>query len=333
MKHLTLIVPDGETVLDSIVATYMLFNRANQFQMGIGKEPVFKIELAGLSKEIKLYGGLFSIRPKSNLKEIAKTDLVIIPAFQPNINFSESLKNNKQIISWILDQYKNGAEIISLCTGAFLLAETGLLDGRKCSTHWALADKFKQMFPKVKLNTKKIITEENGVYTSGGAFSFLNFLLLIIEKYYDRQTAVTCSKLFEIDMDRSSQAPFEIFSGQKKHLDEEIKKAQLYLENNFNEKINIENLAADLAVGRRNFDRRFKKATGNTHIEYLQKVKIEAAKKNLESTRKTISEVMYEVGYSDLKSFRTTFKKITGLSPLEYRNKFNREPVSSKRMF
>jgi transcriptional regulator GlxA family with amidase domain len=205
------------------------------------------------------------------------------------------------------------------------LASTGLLTGKHCSTHWVAENLFKRMFPKVNLVTDKIITDEHGIYTSGGAFSFLNFLLYLVEKYYDRQTAIYCAKLFEIDIDRNSQSPFTIFGTQKNHGDETIKEAQVYLENNFKEKISMENLASFYAIGRRNFDRRFKKATGNTPLEYLQRVKIEAAKKNFESTRKSIKEVMYEVGYSDLKAFRTTFKRITGLSPVQYRNKYNSE--------
>jgi transcriptional regulator GlxA family with amidase domain len=325
MKHLTVVVPDGQTVLDSIVAPYMLLKRADQYWQQIGNEQKFKVELAGITKEVSLYKGLFTVHPQSNLNEITKTDLIIIPAIQPIADFPGFIKRNEKITAWILEQYKSGAEVVSLCTGAFLLASTGLLAGKSCSTHWGAENLFRQMFPKVNLVTDKIITDEHGIYTSGGAFSFLNFLLYLVEKYYDRQTAIYCSKIFEIDIDRNSQSPFVIFGTQKNHDDETIKKAQSFLENNFRKKISMENLASSYAVGRRNFDRRFKKATGNTPLEYLQRIKIEAAKKNFESTRKSIKEVMFEVGYSDLKAFRTIFRKITGLSPVQYRNKYNRE--------
>ena len=325
MKHLTIIVPDGQTVLDSIAATYILFNRADQYWQQMGNDPKFKVELAGISKKVLLHNGLFSVNPQLNINEIAKTDLIIIPSVQPIADFSEFIRKNSEITVWILEQYKSGAGVVSLCTGAFLLASTGLLTGKHCSTHWAVENVFRRMFPKVNLFTDKIITDEHGIYTSGGAFSFLNFLLYMVEKYYDRQTAIYCSKIFEIDMDRQSQSPFAIFGVQKNHLDKTIKEAQSFLENNFKEKISMEKLASSYAIGRRNFDRRFKKATGNTPLEYLQRVKIEAAKKNFESTRKSIKEVMYEVGYSDLKAFRTTFKRITGLSPVQYRNKYNSE--------
>jgi len=183
------------------------------------------------------------------------------------------------------------------------------------------------MFPEVNLQTDKLITDENGIYTNGGAFSFLNLVIYLIEKYFDRQTAIYCAKVFQIEIDRQSQSAFTIFTGQKQHSDEIVKKAQAYIETNFQEKISFEYLSSAFAVGRRNFDRRFIKATGNTPLEYSQRVKIESAKKALETSRKTVNEVMYEVGYSDVKAFREVFRKITGMSPLEYRNKYNKEAL------
>ena len=235
------------------------------------------------------------------------------------------MKGNELLIDWIEKQYKDGAEIASICTGAFLLASSGLLDGKSCSTHWAAAENFRRMFPKVNLQADKLITDENGIYTNGGAYSFLNLMIYLVEKYYDRQTAIFCSKVFQIEMDRQSQSAFTIFTGQKLHGDEMVKKAQAYIESNMHDKISVEHLSSKFAVSRRNFDRRFIKATGNTPFEYSQRVKIESAKKAFETSRKTINEVMYEVGYSDAKAFREVFRKITGISPLEYRNRYNKD--------
>jgi transcriptional regulator GlxA family with amidase domain len=256
---------------------------------------------------------------------VAKTDLIIIPGIAANVRLP--LAANDDLLPWIVKQYKQGAEVVSLCTGAFLLASTGLLDGKSCSTHWLSAGVFAKMFPGVNLVTDKIITDEQGIYTSGGAFSFINVLLYLIEKYCGREVAIYSSKVAEVDIDRNQQSPYMMFTGLKDHQDEAIKEAQLFIEKNVSEKISIEELAEKVAVGRRNFDRRFMKATSNSPVEYLQKVKIEAAKKKLETSRETINEVMYAVGYSDNKAFRTVFKKITGLSPLEYRNKYNKEAV------
>ena len=325
MKHLTIIVPDGENNLSSIVGAYKIFTRANEYWKKAGKRELFKIELAGISKKVDFYGGLFTVKPHTNIAAITKTNLIIIPSL--NHNYQKAVKGNKLLIEWIEQQYKDGAEIASICTGAFMLASTGLLDGKSCSTHWAVADTFRSVFPKVHLQTDQLITDENGIYTNGGAYSFLNLIIYLVEKYYDRQTAIFCSKVFQIEMDRQSQSAFTIFTGQKLHGDEMVKKAQAYIESKLDEKISVEHLSSRFAVGRRNFDRRFIKATGNTPVEYSQRVKIESAKKALETSRKTINEVMYEVGYSDVKAFREVFRKITGMSPLEYRRKYNKEAV------
>ncbi len=326
MKHLTIVVPDGQNNLSSIIGAYKIFTRANQYRVNTGKEELFKIELAGVSKEVNFYEGLFSVKPHVNIAALRKTDLIIIPSL--NHNYQEAVKGNQLLINWIENQYKSGAEVASICTGAFLLASTGLLDGKNCSTHWAAADNFRMMFPKVTLHADQLITDEYGIYTNGGAYSFLNLMIYLVEKYYERQTAIFCSKVFQIEIDRQSQSAFTIFTGQKMHSDEMVRKAQDYIESKLDEKISVEHLSTLFSVGRRNFDRRFIKATGNTPVEYTQRVKIESAKKTFETTQKTISEVMYAVGYSDLKAFREVFRRITGLSPLEYRQKYNKESLN-----
>ena len=307
------------------MGAYKIFTRANAYRKETGGKELFTIQLAGVSKNIAFYDGLFTVKPHTHISAISKTHLIIIPSL--NHNYQKSVKNNQLLIDWVEQQYKNGAEIASICTGAFLLAASGLLDGKTCSTHWAAAANFKKMFPKVNLQTDRLITDEKGIYTNGGAYSFLNLMIYLVEKYFDRPTAIYCSKVFQIEMDRQSQSAFTIFTGQKQHGDEMVKKAQDYIETKLDEKISIEQLSSRFAVGRRNFDRRFIKATGNTPLEYAQRVKIESAKKFLETSRKTINEVMYEVGYSDVKAFREVFRKITGMSPLEYRARYNKEAV------
>jgi transcriptional regulator GlxA family with amidase domain len=177
----------------------------------------------------------------------------------------------------------------------------------------------------VQLVEDKIITDEYGIYSSGGAFSYLNLILYLIEKHAGRDVAVFMSKAFQIDIERRSQSPFTMFRGQKAHEDEAIRQMQEFIEQNVDEKLTVDGLALQFAIGRRNLERRFKKATSNTVVEYMQRVKIEAAKMSLESSRDNVNEVMYKVGYTDTKAFRTAFKRITGLSPVQYRNKYNRE--------
>ncbi len=326
MKHLTIIVPDGENNLSSIVGAYKIFTRANARWKETKRKELFTIQLAGLSNEVEFYDGLFAVKPHSHISAITTTDLIIIPSL--NHNYHKAVKGNKLLADWLVEQYKNGAEIASICTGAFLLASTGLLDGKSCSTHWSAVDDLRRMFPQVNLKADRLITDEHGIYTNGGAYSFLNLIIYLIEKYYDRQTAIFCSKVFQIEPDRNNQSAFTMFTGQKLHGDDMVKEVQAYMESNLHEKISAEQLSSKFAVGRRNFDRRFIKATGNTPIEYSQRVKIEAAKKALENSRKTINEIMYEVGYADVKAFREVFKKITGMSPIEYKERYNKEAVT-----
>lgn len=307
----------------NIEGTYQIFSEVNGLLTEMGKDPIFDIHLVGLTKETRQTTGLFTVNPDSLINSVDKTDLIIIPALFGDQK--KAIERNKEFIPWIIEQYRNGAEIVSFCIGSFFLAATGLLDGKQCTTHWRFANDFRKMYPQANLLDDKIMTEDTGIYTSGGAYSYLNLLLYLIEKFAGREAAVLISKAFMIDIDRNSQSPFIMFRGQKEHEDEQIKKAQEFIESNYQDKITVEQLASMLAVSRRNLERRFKKATANTVVEYIQRVKIEAAKMSLETSMENISEIMYKVGYTDTKAFRTTFKKITGLSPIQYRNKYNRE--------
>lgn len=322
MKHISILVPRG-AILGSIEGPRQVFTEVNHYLNHSGKPSLFKVQLVGLSREIPVHNGLYTVYADVLAQDIDKTDLVIIPALDGDM--AKLIEYNQDFIPWINNHYKAGAEVASLCVGAFLLASTGLITGRKCATHWMAAHHFRKMFPEVQLVEDKIITDENGIYSSGGAFSYLNLILYLIEKYTGRDVAVFCSKAFQIDFQRNSQSPFIIFKGQKEHEDDAIKKAQDFIENNSSERITVDQLASVVALSRRNLERRFKKATSNTVVEYIQRVKIEAAKMRLESSRENVNEVMYNVGYTDTKAFRTTFKKITGLSPIQYRNRYNRD--------
>ncbi|QNL49589.1 helix-turn-helix domain-containing protein [Olivibacter sp. SDN3] len=324
MKKVSILVPES-AVMEAITNPRYLFATINQFSQSSGNLPFFDVQLVGLSKEIKLHNGVYSVYTDKQLEEVQHTDLIIIPALFGNM--SNAVELNKELIPWIIKHYHQGAEVASLCLGAFLLASTGLLKDKQCSTHWAYTNEFKNMFPEVDLIDGGIISESSRIYTSGGANSYWNLLLYLVEKYTDRATAILAAKYFAIDIDRNSQAAFTIFSGQKNHQDEEVKKAQQFIEENYHEKITVDQLANMFAISRRNFERRFKNATNNTIIEYIQRTKIESAKRSFELKRKNISEVMYDVGYTDTKAFRSVFKKVTGLTPIAYRNKYNREII------
>ena len=326
MKHISILVPKA-AILGSMEGSRQLLTQVNQFLASKGAPPVFKVQLVGLTHETKLSGGAFTANAHVLIKDVKKTDLIIIPAIDGDIQ--QAIEDNKDFIPWIIQQHNNGAEVASLCLGAFLLASTGLLNGKKCATHWLAENAFRKMFPEVNLVTEKVITDEHGFYSSGGAFSYTNLILYLIEKYVGREMAVLSAKVFALNIERQDQLSFVIFQGQKDHDDDSVKKAQEFIETHFQDKITIDQLSSMLALSRRNLERRFKKATSNSVVEYVQRVKVEAAKMSLETSRENVNEVMYKVGYTDSKAFRTTFKKITGLSPIEYRNKYNREMVAA----
>ena len=325
MKHISILVPEGDCSLTNIEGTHQILLRVNDYLEEAGRSPLFIIQLVGDRVAVSMKRGLFSVCPEVLIGDIKHTDLIIIPSVHGDKQ--KALVDNAALLSWVVTQYRQGAAIASLCIGAFLLAGTGLLDGRSCTTHWEMADDFRKMFPAVHLVEDKIITDENNIYTSGGAYSWLNLVIYLVEKFAGREIAVVCAKGFQIDIQRNSQSPFIIFSGQKDHEDEVIREAQEFIEKNIHSRVTVEELASILALSRRNLERRFKKATGNTVLEYVQRAKMEVVKKSLESSRVGVSQAMDKVGYSDPKAFRIAFKRITGLSPLQYRNRYNREYV------
>jgi len=323
VKHVSILVPRGAAALSCIEGSFIMFTKANEFLASRGRQPLFKVQLVGLTGEAQVYDRLFTVRPDVTFERVRKTDLIIIPAV--NGDKAEVIRSNKGFLPWIVRQHKGGADVASLCVGAFLLAATGLLNGRRCATHWVAASEFRKLFPDVNLVADRIITDEGGIYSSGGALSFWNLLLYLVEKYTDRDMAIFASKFYEIEIDRGSQSPFLIFNGQRDHKDTAVRKVQEFIEANYHSRLTVDQLSGMSALSRRSLERRFKSATGNTVSEYIQRVRIEGAKRSLETSRKNVNEVMYEAGYSDTKAFRTIFSRIAGMSPMDYRHRYNRE--------
>jgi transcriptional regulator GlxA family with amidase domain len=256
------------------------------------------------------------------LEKAAAANVVLIPAFVSD-DLTEALTANRAFVPWIREQYENGAEIASFCTGAFLLGSTGLLNGKPATTHVMACSAFADVFPEVQLQSDKVLTAAEGIYTSGGATSTFHLLLYLVEKYCGRAIAIQTSKIFAIYMDRYTQAYFSVFLPDKHHTDDLITEVQKRMECGYKDANTVEAFMEDIPASRRNFVRRFKLATGITPIEYLQKTRIEAAKRLLEQTGNSILAVMLDCGYNDVKAFRKVFRKEVGLTPTEYRGKFS----------
>jgi transcriptional regulator GlxA family with amidase domain len=297
-----------------------VFTIVNHFLEQSGQEPLFKVQLVGSSRPVPI-DDVYLVRPDLLLDESFESELIIIPALSGDMITATHI--NRDYGYWIAQQYKNGAEVASLCTGAFLLAFSGILKNRECTTHWKYANEFRLFYPSVKLVDEKVLTHQNGVYSSGGSNAYWNLLIHLVEKYAGREMAILTAKYFVIDFDRHIQTPFIVFNGLKDHGDNIILRAQAYIEENYGEKLTVDELAAHFNTTRRTFERRFKKATRNTVTEYIQRVKIEAAKKQLESGRKNVTDVMFDVGYIDHQAFRDAFKKITGMTPVDYLHKYS----------
>jgi transcriptional regulator GlxA family with amidase domain len=272
--------------------------------------------------------GIFRRQPFSEKKaqKIAKGDtydLIIIPAMFSN-KIEEVVQKEARIIGWLKQQYKERAELASICVGSFLLAATGLLDGKKATTNWMFADLFREKYPQVMLEDDKIIVDQGRIYTCGGAFSFTTFMIYLIEKFCGHEVAITASKILMINMHQQPQTSFSIFQFQKEHADDEISRVQQYLEKNYNKTITVTEMAGISNMSSRNLIRRFEQATGNTPLEYLQRFRIENAKKMLENKNYGIEQIAMKCGYEDMSFFRKVFKRHAGMTPREYKEKYGR---------
>jgi len=270
-------------------------------------------------KTVATAGGI-RLKCDSSIAEVGASDLVLVPALDPDV--LTHLELNRPVVPWLKRMYERATDIASACTGAFLLAEAGLLDGRAATTHWAFQDVFCARYPHVRLQPEAVIVDQGRVVTAGGATSFLNLALYLVEKLLGAATARAASKMFLIDINKSPQGAYAILGPQRSHRDEVILRAQDLIESQIDRPVSVDAIARDVAMSSRNFVRRFKAATGIAPSKYLQRIRVEAAKRELETGRESISVVAGRVGYSDAVAFRRVFKREVGLTPVEYRSRY-----------
>jgi transcriptional regulator GlxA family with amidase domain len=263
-----------------------------------------------------------TVRPDRPMQAAQHPDLIMIPSLIPP--YETVIDRHQDIVAWLREQHAQGVTLASVCSGAFFLAEAGILNGRTATTHWAAVPLFRQRYPHVIIKPQRMIVDEGDVLTAGGACAYIDLSLYLLERYTTPELSTLCAKRLMIDADRLLQSPYMIFNGQKSHQDAKILEAQTWMETHFQKPLNIERIASEIGMGTRNFMRRFKHATGDTPLMYLQRIRIEKAKHVLEITQTGIDEITYQVGYEDSSSFRRLFKRITGLSPGGYRKKFSK---------
>jgi transcriptional regulator GlxA family with amidase domain len=283
--------------------------------------PCFEFQAVSLDgKPVSCYNGL-SIGVNGSIHDVKQADLIVISA---TMDIEDTLRKHKAVIPWLIEQYEQGTQIAAVCMGTFVLAATGLLDGKVATTHWGVADYFNQLYPDVHLKPERLVTDANDLYCSGAYNASIDLSIYLVEKFYGQEIALQTAKVLVHDIGRSSQAPYTTFKFQRSHNDETILATQRIMEENFLQHMDVEKMASDLGLGRRTFERRFKAATGDTPLFYFQRVRVEKAKKILETERKTLDEISFAVGYEDASFFKKVFIKHTGLKPTEYRSKFQR---------
>ncbi len=306
--------------INYLIDAFSIVDQWHQYKTGNYDSQLFKTEIVTEDGKPVVANGGIKIEPQSKLSSIDETDMLLIPGIQ-NLS-SPFIKNQDNVIECLTGMYSRGMLIGAGCTGVFLLAQSGLLDGRKATTNWRFSKAFARQFPKVDLRIDQVLTEDGNLVCTGATSSALNLVLYILRRYCSEELAQQGAKMLLIDPGRESQSPYINLSHSTEHGDDEIAKAQQWMKANYANNITIDEIAEFVNLSSRHFKRRFKQATGDSPLHYLQTIRIEAGKKRLETTKDTVNEITYQIGYEDSSTFRRLFKKQVGLTPKEYRDKF-----------
>ncbi len=325
MKHVTIVALEGGSAttltgpMDVFSLAGVLWNKVH----GLDIAKLFEVEVVTPDGAPIICNNGFPIHPHRSMTDVKKSDLVVVGAL---FNIENTLAGiGGAVVPWLCKQYSQGAHLAGICTGSFVLARTGLLNGKEATTHWAVAEEFRQLYPEVMLKPEKLITDSGDIFCSGGMSSCIDLAMYLVEKYYGHRLGVECAKSLAHDIARdNTQQPYTPFRFQRNHSDEAVLHCQHFFEKSFQESIDLDKVAQKSGMGRRTLERRFKTATGDTPLAYLQRVRVEKAKSILESESKNFDEISYQVGYEDSSFFRKVFVKHTGLRPSEYRSKFQR---------
>ncbi len=321
MKKVTILAPYN-TMATTIFGPMDVFNQAGRLWNRVTKSPptpFFDVTVASEDgKPIRSVNNI-NIQPHCGIRDIEQTDLIIISSAT---YIQKILDKTPELVPWIRHHYDQGAHVASICTGVFLLSETGLLDGKSATLHWGFVDMFRKRYPQVKLRQDRMFLDHGRLYCSAGVSAGLDLSLYLVEKFCGREAAVESAKTMVLDMGRVSQSPYQHVSFPKDHGDRLVVKAQEWIEQHQSEAIDYEWLAQKLRMSRRSLERRFKQSVGVTPLGYLQTLRVEKAKQLLEEGTQTFSEITYQVGYEDIPFFRKIFVRLTGLRPNEYQRRF-----------
>jgi transcriptional regulator GlxA family with amidase domain len=283
-------------------------------------EPAFRVTTASVDGGPVKADGSVVLTPERAISHVRNADLIVVPA--AGVDVDQLLARHGKLVPWLRRWYRRGAAIAGICTGVALLAEAGLLDGRRATTHWGLVDVYRRKYPKVDWRPEVFVTEQDDIYCGGGVFASVDLSLYLVERYAGHETAVRCAKSLLIDKPRTWQLGYATLAPRGNHSDSKITQGQKWLYENFRTRFNLDELARRLGMSPRNFIRRFKKAVGETPLAYLQKLRVAESKRLLEQDFRPIQDIAAETGYDDVLYFRKLFKRHVGVPPGAYRRQF-----------
>lgn len=285
------------------------------------RQLAIELVACGASRKVVTAGGLV-VNCDRTVDEVRRCDVAIASALDPDI--VENLERNARAVPWLRRMYLGGADVMSVCTGAFFLAEAGLLDRRRATTHWAFADLLARRYPRVRVEPQAILVDEGRICTAGGATSFTSLALRLVERFRGADVSRVAASMFLVEPNKAPQQSFAGFVARRDHGDEEILAAQDLIEHDPRSVRSVPRLAHSVALTERTFSRRFKSATGLTPLQYVQRAQVASAKAALERTRQPFKRIAADHGYDDVIAFRKVFKRLAGLTPAAYRQRHSR---------
>jgi len=306
----------------TIIGPMDILNQAGRLWNRVSRTPAtpfFDVSIASADGQPIKATNRVLIQPHSSIADVDQTDLIVIGSAT---YIERIMENNPELVPWIRHHYEQGAHVASICTGVFLLAETGLLDGKAATLHWGFTEIFRKKYPKIQLKRDQMYLDQGRLYCSAGVNAGLDLSLYLVEKFCGRQTAVQCAKTMVLDLGREIQTPYDCFLFSRDHPDSKVLQIQKWIEQHHTQAIDYDHLAVNHGLSRRSLERRFKQATGVTPLGYLQHLRVETAKHLLEEGGRTFHEITFLVGYEDISFFRKVFVRHTGLRPKEYQQRF-----------
>jgi transcriptional regulator GlxA family with amidase domain len=339
MLHVVVLFLNGGCASTALLPMEIFRNTGVLWNLLKGKapEPRFRVTTASLGGGPAVTDQLVSLLPSCAVEAVEQPDIVFVPAgglpfdtmMQTGYVIDAVIDQNAAIIPWLRNWASTGTKVAGVCSGVALLAEAGLLDGKRATTHWGLAEIYRKRFPDVDWQPDYLITDAGDIACSGGINSAADLSLYLVERFAGREVALECAKALLIEMPRTWQVAFADVMLRKDHNDENIQRAQDWVHRHFQRPIGVEAIAARVGMSPRNFIRRFKDATGHTPLSYIHTIRVTMAKRLLEDGQRSIQEVSQAVGYEDVIFFRDLFKRHTGVCPTEYRTRFGTPPITN----